>query len=247
MTVGELISRLEHAIPEDLRLEWDNDGTMILPDPERKVRAVLVALDATESVINEAIGRGYDMILTHHPLIFRPVRNLTDPRFISLIKSGVCVCSYHTRLDALAGGVNDCLAGAIGLAHTEPFGEDGMGRIGYLSEPMSTSALARHVKNALDAPHVTVLVTHRPIYRLALLGGAGKEGIEQAAQAGADAYLTGEAGYNAVLDAEGRISVLLCGHEYTERPVLSYLADLVRSAEPGCRVTVWKRSLLDEY
>ena len=110
MTVRGLFAKLNERIPRSLSYEWDNDGLMCCPDGEREVRRVLVALDATADVCDKAILEGYDVILTHHPFIFKGLRAIDDASAISakaiaLIKEGVSVMSFHTRLDALEGGV----------------------------------------------------------------------------------------------------------------------------------------------
>ncbi|MBR4880359.1 MAG: Nif3-like dinuclear metal center hexameric protein, partial [Clostridia bacterium] len=94
---------------------------------DKQVKNVLVALDVTPEVAEVAINGGYDLIVTHHPFIFKPLKGITDPLFISLIKAEVSVFSFHTRLDTVEGGVNDCLSAALGLEKVVPFCE--MGRV----------------------------------------------------------------------------------------------------------------------
>ena len=115
MTVYELYTALNEKIPPALSCEWDNDGMMCVPDPNRTVRRILVTLDATQAAEDAARAGNYDVILTHHPLIFKGVRHLTpdepvSARLLRLASDGISVLSFHTRLDAVAGGVNDTLA-----------------------------------------------------------------------------------------------------------------------------------------
>ncbi|MBR4872828.1 MAG: Nif3-like dinuclear metal center hexameric protein, partial [Clostridia bacterium] len=130
MTVSELYRFLENKIPKSLSCEWDNDGLMCCPDPAREVKKVLFALDITEAVVEMAIEKGCDVILSHHPLVFRPVKALTTeggvPRkLIRLVQNGISAMSFHTRLDAVCGGVNDILAATLGLENVSAFGPEG--------------------------------------------------------------------------------------------------------------------------
>lgn len=240
MKILELERVLEARIGAVPYFDWDNDGRMLLPDPEREVKRVLVALDATAAVMDRAIAIGADLILTHHPLIFQPLRRIDDLRLLRLVKEGIAVYSYHTRLDAVQGGVNDCLAEALGLLDPYPFGEDGMGRVGDLPEETSVCVFAERIKDCLGSPSITVLDSGNTILRVAVLGGAGKDHISAAAESGADAFVTGEAGYNALLDAEGgEMSIFCAGHYHTEQPVCKRLAAWVSEAVPGSEVEVY--------
>ena len=112
MNVAELYEYLNERIPASLSCEWDNDGLMCCPDPDKEVSRVLITLDVTDDAVSAAISGGYDLIVSHHPLVFRPLKSvtpydITSARVIELIKSDVSVMSFHTRLDAVDGGA-DC-------------------------------------------------------------------------------------------------------------------------------------------
>ena len=133
MTVNELYKKLVARLPDSLAESWDNDGLMVCPDGDAPVRRVLLALDVTETVVDFAIENRFDLILTHHPLIFRPLSSLTEDttvgrKVIKLIKSGIAVISFHTRVDRVDGGVNDVLADLLELSEVEPLGELGKAR-----------------------------------------------------------------------------------------------------------------------
>ena len=126
MKVNELSSYLENKIPIALSEPWDNDGRMVVPNGEAEVTGVLVALDCTSKAIERAAELGCNVIVTHHPLVFKPLANLTDgdnvgKRVLNCVQNGIAVLSYHTRLDSMEGGVNDCLADAIGLKRRARF------------------------------------------------------------------------------------------------------------------------------
>ena len=238
-----LYQYLEERIPRELRCEWDNDGLMCCPDPDAEVKKVLLALDISEKMVELAISEGCDLILSHHPLVFRPVKALTDaqatPRkLIRLVKHGITAISFHTRLDALAGGVNDVLAARLGLSNVEAFGENGemMGRVGEIPTELSLPEFAAFVKETLGAPAV-LYNGERPVKRVAVLGGNGDDFIFAAKASGADTYVSGRLGYHPMASAgEDGINLIEAGHFYTENPVLSVLADMVKSADPSIEI-----------
>ncbi len=167
MTIQQLYDALEARIPRSLSCGWDNDGLSCCPDPAAPVRGVLVALDATEDAVAAAERRGCNLLVTHHPLLFRGLRavdgaDTSSRKVLRLIRAGISTAAFHTRLDALPGGVNDTLAAVLGLHDVLPFGsgagEDGnpagmpLGRIGSLPAPESFDAFCARVRAALHLP-----------------------------------------------------------------------------------------------
>lgn len=225
--VLELYQYLDRLIPASLTASWDNDGCMCLPDPEIECRRVLLALDATDEAVTYAVTNGFDALVTHHPLIFRPLSALRQPKLMWLARASTAVFSFHTRLDATAGGVSDCLAEALGLREIVSFG-DGTGRIGMISEPKTAEAFAAAVRDALASPMVCLGAAGIPCRRIAVVGGAGSDLIEEARTAGADTFVTGELHYHDLNEArEKGINLITAGHYETERPVLSYLQQMI--------------------
>ena len=247
MTVKELYSILDRLIPTSLSCEWDNDGAMCLSSPSREVKKVLVTLDVTKEAADKAINEGYDLIISHHPLIFKGLKTLSPDdhiaaKAISLISSGVSVLSFHTRLDAVKGGVNDTLAELIGLRNVTAFGLDGdeIGRIGTLPSPLSPEALAEKIKHLLSADGVLVASAGKDASRVALLGGNGKDDLRAAIAAGADTYISGRIGYHEMTDArELGINLIEAGHFYTEFPVCETFAKILADVVPEAEVTVF--------
>ncbi len=236
MKISEFINEMDKFYPRTISAPWDTDGLQCSADPERELKRVLVALDATGAVIERALGEDYDMILTHHPMIFGSAGDIVPDRLyggkiIKLITAGISAASFHTRLDAGEGGVNDCLAELLSLKDISTFGDDEcpeIGRIGELMSPMTASELSLYIKERIGAPFVRV-TGDGAVRKLAVLGGAGKDYIVPAKQVGADAILTGEVSYNTALDqAEAGIIVMEGGHYYTEQPVCHRLAQLTR-------------------
>lgn len=246
MTVTCLYEILEKNAPRALSADWDNDGFACLPDPAREVKRVLIALDATEAVIELAVKEKYDLLLTHHPLLFRGVKELTPdkcvPRkLLKLAMGGVAALSLHTRLDAAEGGVNDVLAALLGLCDVRPFapeGEPPCGRIGKLADPVDVATFSRTVCEILGAPAVNA-IGKGTVQTIAVLGGEGGDFADAARAAGADLFLAGRIGYHRMLDAaEDGLCVMEAGHFYTERPVLDRLAELVKKADSGIETQI---------
>lgn len=229
MTVKELYRILEEKFPSALSAEWDNDGMMCCPDPDAPVRRVLCTLDVTEAAVDHAIRIGADLILSHHPLLFHPLSSLTAEtavgrKLTALLRAGISVLSFHTRADAAKGGVNDTLAGLLGLLDVHPFA-DGVGRIGCLPTPTSAETFARTVSSLLGTPAVTLGDAGLPVLRVAVLGGSGKSEVAAAIAAGADTFLSGRLSYETVNEAgELGINLLEAGHFYTEAPLMRRLA-----------------------
>ena len=237
MTIAELYEFLNERIPPSLSCEWDNDGLMCCPDPDREVSRVLIALDVTEEIVQRAIQGEYDLIVSHHPLVFRPLKSITPysitaDKLITLIKSDVSVMSFHTRLDAVTGGVNDILAELLGMVSPKPFGDEGLGRIGTLERPMKFRDFVELVKELLGCEAVEAAYAGRMVHNVAVLGGSGSSEIAEAKRAGADTYLTGELSYHNLCDAkENGVNLIAAGHFHTENPVCDHLAALISEAD----------------
>lgn len=246
MTAEQLFRFFEDKFPKGLGASWDNDGLSCAPDPKREARRVLIALDATAEAVEYAVTGGFDVLLTHHPLLFKGVKALTPaaavPRkLLRLALGGVSAMSFHTRLDAVSGGVNDILAARLGLRDITPFapeGEVACGRIGTLEAPMEATDFAAKVKTVLGAPFVLLSGSGR-VERVALCGGEGGDFLEAARNLGADLFLAGRMGYHRMLDApEDGIITVEAGHYATEFPVCEYLRQLVCEADPTIEVEI---------
>lgn len=241
MKIQEFYSFFDKLFSRALRAEWDNDGIACCPDPTREVHRVLISLDASEAAVKRAVEGGFDVLLTHHPLLFRGVKALTTeqtvPRkLIDLVRAGVCAMSFHTRLDAANGGVNDILANTLTLTNVTPFAPDGevpCGRVGTLQEPMRAGDFAAMAARAL---HTNALSfsgdVEKQIRTVAVLGGEGGDFVDAAREAGADLFLAGRIGYHRAIDAaEEGLCLIEAGHYTTEFPVCAHLAELVHELD----------------
>lgn len=237
MTVKEFYEYLSRELPLEWACEGDFDGMSCCPNGDIEIERVLIALDATEAVVDEAIEEGCQVILTHHPMLFGGIAEVCDGEFrsnklIKLIKNDIAVMSFHTRLDAADGGVNDILAALLGLKNVVRFGEKGLGRIGELDVPVSAEELAVTVKNTLGAPYVEYADAGRPIKRVAVVGGAASSMVGEALAEGVDAFVSGEIKHNYMTDApDTGMTLIAAGHFYTENPVCARLFELTAAAE----------------
>ena len=248
----ELYEKLEQRLSASLRFEWDNDGVMCMSCPEKEVKKVLVTLDITEGAVEKAVAEGFDLILSHHPLIFKKVAHLdvrdsVPRRLLTLAQHGITALSYHTRLDAAEGGVNDLLAKTLGLSELQELMVDGvpMGRMGNTEKEFSEEEFALYVKQCLGAEQIVMAKGGKPIRRVAVVGGSAEEGIAPAKYMGADAFVTGEAKYHTLSDAHlGGITVVVAGHYETEAPVCEMLFDFVKQQVPTAEIEIYHANTL---
>lgn len=251
MTVKKLYDKMTERIPEEFREEWDNDGIMCSSDFSREVNNVLIALDVTEEIVDYAIGRNFDLIISHHPLIFRPIGSVTEENHVSrkiikLISNNVSVFSFHTRADKVEGGVNDILAEKLGIIETEPFGEGGIGRIGTLPEESELSIFADLVKLQLGADAVKIANAYTPVKKVAIVGGDGKDLVADAIKAGADTFISGRISYNIMEEASERaINLIEAGHYFTEQPVTEFFSSLVASIDGNAYIEIADSNMIE--
>ncbi|MBR5528189.1 MAG: Nif3-like dinuclear metal center hexameric protein [Clostridia bacterium] len=219
---------------------WDNDGIMLCGNLDKNIEKVTVCLEINAKIIEDAKKQGSELIITHHPFIFRPMRNIRGVEFdyvSELISASVAVFSYHTRLDSACGGVNDVLAKKLGLTDICPFAE--LGRIGKLSRPIGAREFADHIKNTLGCGTMRCSVNeNKNIETVAVLGGAGKDFVELACEC-ADAYVTADLSHNSFITAnEHGLCLFDAGHYFTENPVTEEIAGRLRTKFPKLQVSV---------
>lgn len=233
-----VMDALENIAPKRFAEDWDNPG-LLVGALNQEIHKILVCLDVSDEVVEQAVASGADMIIAHHPLIFRGIKKLrTDlplgRRIQMLLKHDIAVAAAHTNLDIAEGGVNDVLAGKIGLSKLSSFviesqDVDGsvlsMGRMGTLPAPMTVQDFARQIRDALPTDHVRLVdAGERPVRKVAICSGSGAEFIQKAAFMGADVYVTGDVKYHeAQQAAELGMHVIDAGHFGTEYPVVEVL------------------------
>lgn len=235
-TVQTLADAVNRLAPRHLAEEWDNPGLMI-GNPASAVNKIVVSLDVLDETITQAVDVGAQMIVAHHPLIFRPIKNVRldlplGKKIARLIKNDIAVFAAHTNLDSAIGGVNDVLARKIGLTDVKMFGDEefSLGRLGTLDKPMSAVDFARRVKVALKADNVRLIdAGDFEISKVGLCSGSGAEFISKAKFFGAQAFVTGDVKYHEAQTAvENKIHVVDAGHFATEYPIVHELAEYLR-------------------
>lgn len=252
MTVKELYDRFSLLLPETDAEPWDNDGLMCSPDGERQVRRALVSLDVTEEIVDYAIEWNFDLIISHHPLVFRPIKSVTDEHHISrklvkLIANGISVFSFHSRLDKAVDGVNDRLANLLGIFDAVPFGEGMLGRIGEIEESCTAEDYAYRVKQALGSDSVKYVDALNPVRCVAVVGGDGKDFVNAAIEAGADTFVSGRIGYNVMAEGpEMGINLVEAGHFFTEHPITGFIQERLMDFDPDMYVEVASSNLIKE-
>lgn len=229
--VRNIEEMMELYAPEKLKEEWDNTG-LLVGNKESVVSGILLALDLTSDVIDEAESLGCNLIITHHPLILNPLKKVVagDPvsdMIISLISANISFFCAHTNLDKTEGGVNDCLAEKLGLIDITDLGDDALCRIGTLPSKMTMEDFALRVKSRLACECVKYSGRGDKLVKtVALCSGSGSDFYVEAAENGADVFVTGEVKHHAALYAEEMgVSFVEAGHFETENIVLEALMD----------------------
>ncbi|MBO5462181.1 MAG: Nif3-like dinuclear metal center hexameric protein [Clostridia bacterium] len=238
MKIKEVYDFLDFIAPFNTAAEWDNCGLSV-GSLENEVTKILVALDVTEGLIEEAVKTGAELVVTHHPLIFTPVSQIESESLVyKAVKSGVTFISSHTCLDKAIGGVNDCLAVKVGIKNVQTSETDGCLKTGEI-EPCSASAFAKTIKNALGGK-VAFTDNGKEIKKVAFCSGAGGDFINAAAELGADALLTGEAKHHEYLEAN-RLGIALfdAGHYETEVVVCEFLRKSLDLQFDGAEVLIY--------
>lgn len=245
-TISDIAGFLEQWAPPSSAQSYDNVGLQV-GDPSSTVQRAVIALDMTPAVLREVISVGATLIVTHHPLIFRPLRSLTPQSLpsslaLQLAESRVALYSIHTNLDAASGGVSFALGETLGLHDLEFLerNEDGdqrtgLGALGALDEAMTLEAFLHRISDRLGSASIRYAgIPDAVVKRVAVCGGAGAEFVRQALAAGADAYVTSDVKYHQyfdVLNNDGhpRMAFIDAGHYETE----AMSVDLLRKELAG--------------
>jgi len=261
-----VIQTVQAAYPPGLAEEWDTGIGLTCGDPAAEITGVLLAVDADASTVAEAIDLGVGLLLTHHPLLFRPVQSVAADTakgalIHRMITAGIGHFAAHTNADKAVGGVNDALAAALGLTDLRPLvpaGSDalagtgtgtgtGSGRIGELAEPLTLRAFCALVADRLPATVTGVRAAgdaDRMLSTIAVCGGAGDSFLPAAATAGVDGYLTSDLRHHVVAEFVGdpvNPAVIEVSHWAGEWPWLPVAARLIGNAHPSLAVTVSTR------
>lgn len=235
--VQQIYNYIDVIAPFGITLDNDNVG-LLVGNAEQEISKVLLSLDITSQVVDEAINIKAGLIISHHPIIFNPIKAVVSSDALSsipylLIRNDISAICAHTNLDIADGGVNDVLAELLGIHHIEKIEKNELKlvRIGTLENPMDFLQYAATVKKILDCGAVRVYNASRPVQRVAVCGGAGAFLIDEIYKAGADTYVTADIKHHEFLYAQQmNINLIDAGHFATENGIISILAKKLSEA-----------------
>jgi len=254
MTINDITSYLESIAPVHLQEGYDNAG-LIVGNPATEVTGVLTTLDCTETIVEEAKARGCNLVVAHHPIVFRGLKrfngaNYVERTVIKAIKDDVAIYAIHTNLDNVRDqGVNERIAQRLGLENLRLLGPKneeatvGSGMVGELPAAMSESDFLHHLKSCMEVRVIkhTELLDHE-VKTVALCGGAGGFLLGQAKQAGAQVFVTSDYKYHEFFDADGEIVICDIGHYESEQFTTQLLAELLSKKFPTFAVLCTERN-----
>ena len=229
ITVKEISNIIEEKAPKSLKEDFDNVGLMV-GDENKEVKTVLLALDCTKKVIDEAIENKVDLIITHHPLIFKKPNSIINgdllgDKVIELIKNDISLYSCHTNLDSTKGGINDMLLELLNLKHSKiiesssvkGFEDCGLGRIVELQKDIELDEMTNILKEKLNMKNMRVVRGNKKINKLAIINGSGQDFFYECKKMGANCIITGDTTYHFASDfKEYGINIIDAGHFSTE-------------------------------
>lgn len=271
MKIKQVVDALEHYAPLPLQEGYDNAGLQVGLTEAVEMSGALLCLDVTEEVVEEAVQKGCNLIVSHHPLIFRKLARISDENYVQrtvrkAIKNDISIVSMHTNMDAATGGVNFKIAEKLGLENVRFFGGEkevdgvkgGNGVIGEISDEDILQAaeagkLSEEVKNhfaeGIAADDLVLLLRERfgvecvqcnqllrrPIRKVSLCGGSGSFLLEEAIQAGADAFITGEMSYHEYFGHEQEIQICVIGHYQSEQFTSEIFRSIIQEQFPEAK------------
>ena len=258
--IYQVVDALEHYAPLPLQEGYDNAGLQVGLTEAVEVSGALLCLDVTEAVVDEAIRKGCNLIVSHHPLIFRKLARISDENYVQrtvrkAIKNDITIVSMHTNMDAAKGGVNFKIAEKLGLRNLRFFGGEkeidgvkgGEGVIGDITDETDTlhadgiaaDDLVLMLRERFQAECVQCnQLLRRPIRKVALCGGAGSFLLDAAIAAGADAFITGEMHYHEFFGHEQEIQICVIGHYQSEQFTSEIFRSIITEKCPGVKCEI---------
>ena len=245
-----MLSALERFAPLPLQESWDNAGLQV-GLTETEVSGALLCLDVNERIVDEAIRKGCNLIVSHHPLLFRGLKTISDltdvqRTVMKAIENRLCVISMHTNMDNAKGGVNYRIARKLELEDVQFFAskqvdgiEAGSGVVGKLAEPMAADDFILKVKKTFGVECAMCNeLLRRPVSKVAICGGAGDFLLDEALKTGADAFITGEMHYHQYFGYEQQIQICVIGHYQSEQFTSEVFQEIIQEACPGVKTCI---------
>ena len=246
MKVKDIIAVIEEFAPLSLQEGWDNSG-LCIGSPEDAVTSVLLGLDCTPELVDEAVACGADMIVTHHPLIFSGLKRISSDNkvgeaVIKAVKAGISIYAAHTSADKVIAGVSGAMAARIGLENVCILDEDGegtgLGVVGDFARPLTSGEAVAFVKERFG---LKMMKTSKPlegkISRVAMCGGSGGSLIGAAMKSGAQLYISGDISYHNFFTADG-FMIMDIGHYESEIEIVDILFSLIKKNFPTFAVRI---------
>ncbi len=248
MTCGDIIEMLETLSPAMYAESWDNIG-LLAGRRDKDVNTIYIALDATDEVIDDALQKGADMLLTHHPLIFKSLNRITTDDFIQrrvykLIQNDISYYAMHTNFDVM--GMADAAADelflkdrkVLNVTYEDDISKEGCGRVGRLSDKMSVADCAEFVKNRFKVPNVKIFGELGDIVEYAaVMPGSGGDYVKDAIAAGADVMITGDISHHTGIDAAAQgLNIIDAGHYGIEKLFIPYMEEFLKRELSGVSI-----------
>jgi dinuclear metal center YbgI/SA1388 family protein len=248
--IKQVLCALEQFAPLPLQESWDNAGLQV-GLTEAEVSGALLCLDVNEQIVDEAIEKGCNLIVSHHPLLFRGLKQVSGTNYVQrcvmkAIKNDIVIVSMHTNMDNAKYGVNWKIAEKMGLTEVDFFAqksvegiEAGSGVVGQLPSPMPAMDFIQLLKERFKVECVQCNeLLARPIRKVAICGGAGDFLLDEALAKGADAFVTGEMHYHQYFDYEQKIQICVIGHYQSEQYTVEVFRDIIRKECPGVQTMI---------
>jgi dinuclear metal center YbgI/SA1388 family protein len=252
--IKQVLSALEQFAPLPLQESWDNAGLQV-GLTEAETSGALLCLDVNEKIVDEAIRKGCNLIVSHHPLLFHGLKQVSGRDYvqrcvIKAIKHDIVIVSMHTNMDNAQDGVNWKIAERLGLTDCRFFArkqvdgiEAGSGVVGSLPQPMAAEDFIQMVKDRFQVACAQCNeLLQRPVKKVAICGGAGDFLLDDAVREGADAFITGEMHYHVFFDHEQQVQICVIGHYQSEQYTSEVFRDIIQREYPGVRTEIAETS-----
>ncbi|MBP6323325.1 MAG: Nif3-like dinuclear metal center hexameric protein [Fusobacteriaceae bacterium] len=243
MRIKELINKLEEIFPKKNAENWDNVG-LLIGDLEEELKGVVVTLDVNEESIEDAVEKGANLIITHHPVIFNGIKsvNLNEPigkKIAKIIKNGINVYCMHTNIDSTVGGLNDYIVKKLQVENSKILSLNldkinGIGRYYKLETPVTIEAYSKFVKNKLDLDEMRLYAKNKnkECKKIAFVNGSGAEFWKKAKFYNCDLLITGDAKYHTIYDAvESGMAILDIGHYESEKEFMNLMEEVLKNID----------------
>ncbi len=252
MKISEITAKIEQFANPSLQEDFDNTGLQV-GDPDQEATGVMISLDATEDVVDEAIEHNCNLIVTHHPLLFRGLKKITNSDMtgrivMKAIKHGIVIYAAHTNLDKCRGGINYRMAEMLGLEQIEVLNpekndpEEGLGCIGTLSQPTEETKILSKIKEIFRAKSIRhTALLGKKVSRIAVCGGSGSDYINRAKELKADLYITADITYHKFFEADNQIVIADIGHFECESATKLIFKEQISKIFPKFAVRISQR------